>query len=267
MSGFMIDRDGIGMNNRYFRRGNSFCSSALSVTDTRWRNERSLLGEIFRYLLEKWDITYRIWFTILFSLKFLCISQTMQSELAIVWFVTDRSISWSPFIIVQESSRCAVPRVLNRKILSRNNAKLHHQSRTRIALRSTDLELTIGTLCHSIVALWSHCILIDTQRAQRRSTLLLCRKRFQWDPNRLSKMRFITSRCDLFKFLIEKEKGEARRLLVTWQFCYTMSDLLFAGSWGTRRRRRRSTRISNSRRSSSKVNSKASQDRAVPCRW
>jgi len=46
---------------------------------------------------------------------------------------------------------------LNRKILSRNNAKLHHQSRTRIAPRPTDLELTIGTLCHSIVALWSHC--------------------------------------------------------------------------------------------------------------
>lgn len=35
MSGFMIGRDGIGMNNRYLRRGSSFRSSALNVTGAR----------------------------------------------------------------------------------------------------------------------------------------------------------------------------------------------------------------------------------------
>jgi len=44
----MIGRDGIGMNNRYFRYSSLCCSSALSVTDIRQRGEeRSLLEEIF----------------------------------------------------------------------------------------------------------------------------------------------------------------------------------------------------------------------------
>jgi len=49
MSGFIIGRDGIGMNNRYFRYSSLLCcSSALSVTGICQRSEeRSLLGEIF----------------------------------------------------------------------------------------------------------------------------------------------------------------------------------------------------------------------------
>lgn len=167
MSEFMTGSDGTGMNNRYFRRGSSFCSSVSSVTGIcRRSEERSLLGEIS--LRQVSLLNWKIRFITLHSLKFLYISQSTQSKLAIVWFATNRSISWSAFITAQESNCRAAPRALNRKILSRNNAKLHHQSRMRIAPRPTDLELTIGTLCHSIVALWSHCILIDTQHTQRR---------------------------------------------------------------------------------------------------
>lgn len=53
--------------------------------------------------------------------------------------------------------------------------------------------------------------------------LRLCRKHFQWDPNRRTLSRFITSRHDLFEFLIEREKERReRRLLVTRRFCYIL---------------------------------------------
>lgn len=42
MLGFMIGRDGIGMNNRYFRHGSSF----RIERNSRRSEERSLLGEI-----------------------------------------------------------------------------------------------------------------------------------------------------------------------------------------------------------------------------